>query len=96
MKADIEKKINARATAAFEDIVAGMSNKTRNEILRAAEELVKAVWVGKIYAALPADQTTIAEYFLDQELEQFLNEAIDECYKKIAAIAAIVRREFGQ
>ena len=45
------------------------------------------VWIGKIYNALPKDKTTIPEYFLDAELEQFLNEAIEECYSVIASIA---------
>ena len=95
MKSDIEKKIDARVATAFEDIVLGMSNKARGEILRAAQELVKAVWFGKIYAAMPADQTTLAEYFLDQELEQFLNEAVEECHKKIESIAYNVKMEFN-
>jgi hypothetical protein len=96
MNPDIEKKINARVAAAFEDLVTGMSSKARNEILRVAEELVKAVWHGKIYAAMPADKTKVGEYFLDQELEQFLNEAVEECHKKIEAIADNVRGEFNQ
>jgi hypothetical protein len=95
LKSDIEKKIDARVATAFEDIVLGMSNKARGEILRAAQELVKAVWFGKIYAAMPADQTTLAEYFLDQELEQFLNEAVEECHKKIESIAYNVKMEFN-
>jgi predicted DNA-binding transcriptional regulator len=93
MKADVEKKINARTAAAFEDMVSGMSSKARNGILTAAEELVKTVWLGKIYAAMPADKTTVAEYFLDQELEQFLNEAVEECHKKIEAIVENVKRQ---
>ena len=96
MKADIEKKIGAQVAAAFEDVVRGMSSKAGNEILRAAEELIKTVWLGKIYAAMPADKTKIEEYFLDQELEQFLNEAVEECHAKIAAIAATVRGQFSR
>ena len=96
MKTDIEKNIGARVAAAFEDVVSGMSSKAANEILRAAEELVKTVWYGKIYAALPADKTKIDEYFLDQELEQFLNEAVEECHKKIEAIAGTVRGQFNR
>ena len=95
MKPDIEKKIGARVAAAFDDIVTGMSTRASKEILRAAEELVKTVWNGKIYAAMPADKTKIDEYFLDQELEQFLNEAVEECHKKIEAIAETVRRQFN-
>jgi hypothetical protein len=34
---------------------------------------MRAVWVGKTYAALPNDKTTTPEYFLDAELEWFLN-----------------------
>jgi hypothetical protein len=95
MKADIEKKIGARVAAAFGDMVSGMSSKATNGILTAAEELVKTVWHGKIYAAMPADKTKINDYFLDQELEQFLNEAVEECHKKIEAIAETVRRQFN-
>lgn len=96
MKADIEKKISARTAAAFEDMVVGMSSKARNRILTAAEALVKTVWLGKIYAAVPADKTTVDKHFLDQELEEFLNEAIEECHKKIEAIAENVRSQFNQ
>ena len=56
--------------------------------------MVRAVWTRKIYAALPKDKTTIAEYFLDAELEQFLNEAIEECHARICSIAAQVTEEF--
>jgi hypothetical protein len=96
MKSDIEKKIDGRVAAAFEDMVTEMSSNARTEILRAAQQLVKAVWLSKIYSALPADKTKVGEYFLDQELEQFLNEAVEECHKKIESIADIVRREFNQ
>jgi hypothetical protein len=43
--------------------------------------------MGKIYASLPKDKTTVAEYFLDAELEQFLNEAIEECHARICSLA---------
>jgi hypothetical protein len=33
MKSDVEKKIAARAVAAFDDIVPGPENKTRHKIL---------------------------------------------------------------
>ena len=80
MKSDIEQTINARVAAAFADIpMAGRGV----EILQIAQDFVKAAWIGKIYAALPKDKTTIPEYFLDAELEQFLNEAIEECHAKI-------------
>ena len=48
---------------------------------------MRAVWIGKIYASLPKDKTTVAEYFLDAELEQFLNEAIEECHARICSLA---------
>lgn len=96
MKAEIEKKIAARVAAAFDDLVTGMSSQARSGVLAAADKLVRTVWIGKIYAALPADKTTVDEYFLDQELEQFLNEAVEECYKKVAAIAEAVRRDLSQ
>lgn len=87
MKSDIEKTIDPRVAAAFADILAETESSARDEILRGAQEMVKAVWMNKIYAALPKDKTTIPEYFLDAELEQFLNEAIEECYARICAIA---------
>jgi len=91
MKSDVDKTINARVAAAFADIpMAGR----RVEILKIAQDLVRAVWIGKIYAALPKDKTTIPEYFLDAELEQFLNEAIEECHAKIWSIAEQATRQF--
>lgn len=87
MKADVEKTIEARVAAAFEDILAETGSNARHEILQGAQEMVKAVWIGKIYAALPKDKTTIPEYFLDAELEQFLNEAIEACHARICSIA---------
>ena len=48
--------------------------------------MVRAEWLGKIYAALPKDKTTIPEYFLDAELEQF-SESIEKCYARICSIA---------
>jgi hypothetical protein len=87
MKSDIEKTIEARVAAAFEDILADTGSNARHAILQSAQMMVKAVWTGKIYAALPKDKTTIPEYFLDAELEQFLNEAIEECHTRICAIA---------
>jgi hypothetical protein len=96
MKSDIEKKIDGRVAAAFEDIISGLSTTSRNEVLRAAQELVKAVWFGKIYAATPADKTKASEYFLDAELELFLDEAVEECHKKIESIAEQVRNDFNR
>ena len=88
MKSDIDKTINAKVAAAFADIP--MASKA---ILKRAENLVRAVWIGKIYAALPKDKTTVPEYFLDAELEQFLNEAMEECYAKICSIAEQAKRQ---
>jgi hypothetical protein len=87
MKADVEKTIEARVAAAFEDILAKTRSNARHKILQGAQDMVKAVWIGKIYAALPKDKTTIPEYFLDAELEQFLNEAIEACHARICSIA---------
>ena len=84
MKSDIDKTINRRVAAVFADIPTG---RRGTEILKGAQDLVRAVWTGKIYAALPKDKTTIPEYFLDAELEQFLSEAIEECHAKIWSIA---------
>ena len=64
MKSDVEKTIDARVAAAFADTL-----PPGHEMMNRAQELVRAVWIGKIYAALPKD---IPEYFLDAELEQFL------------------------
>lgn len=88
MKSDIDKTINAKVAAAFADIP-----MARKAILKRVENLVRAVWIGKIYAALPKDKTTIPEYFLDAELEQFLNEAIEECYAKICSISEQAKRQ---
>jgi len=57
---------------------------------------VRTVWIGKIYAALPKDKTTIPEYFLDAELERFLNEAIEECHNRICSIAERSIDEFSR
>ena len=94
MKLDVENKIAARVVAAFEDIVPGPDAKARQKILNGVRALVGAVWSQKIYAALPKDKTTIPEYFLDAELEQMLNDAVDECYKMVCLIAARAEEEF--
>jgi hypothetical protein len=86
-KSDIEKTIEARVAGAFDDILTETGAGARGEILRGARDMVRAVWTGKIYAALPKDRTSISEYFLDAELEQFLNEAIEECYARMRSIA---------
>ena len=85
MKSDVEKTIDARVAAALADILPDAGS--RNDILTNAQFMVRAVWTGKIYAALPKDKTKIPEHFLDAELEQFLNEAIEECHAKICSIA---------
>jgi hypothetical protein len=87
MKSDVEKTIETRVVAAFNDILPDTGSSARQEILRGAQDMVKAVWMNKIYTALPKDKTTIPEYFLDAELEQFLNEAIEECHARIRSIA---------
>jgi hypothetical protein len=87
MKSDVERIIEARVIAAFDDILPDTRSSARDEILRGAQAVVKAVWMNKIYSALPKDKTTIPEYFLDAELEQFLNEAIEECHARICSIA---------
>ena len=79
-----KKTIDGRVAAAFADILPATGRE--EEILKRSD-LVRTVWIGKIYAALPKDQTTIPEYFLDAELEQLLNEAIEECHAKMCSIA---------
>jgi hypothetical protein len=96
MKSDVEDKIEARVAAAFEDIIPGPETKAGQDILQNAQDLVRTVWVGKIYAALPKDKTTTSEYFLDAELEQFLNEAVEECHQQICLIAQRAKEEFTQ
>ena len=91
MKADVEKTIDTRIAAAFDDILTEMSGNRRQEILQAAQNMVRTVWIGKIYAALPKDKTTVPEYFLDAELEQFLNDAVEECHARIFSLAARAR-----
>ena len=51
MKADIEKTIEARVAVAFADILP--ETETSHEILKGVQDLVRAVWIGKIYASLP-------------------------------------------
>src|SRR5258705_13679524 len=87
MKSDVEKTIEPRVAAAFEDILAETGSNARHKILQGAQAMVKAVWMGKIYATLPKDKTTIPEYFLDAELEQFLNASIEECHGRKCSIA---------
>jgi hypothetical protein len=87
MKSDVEKTIEARVIAAFDDILPDTGSSARHEILQGAQDMVRAVWMNRIHAALPKDKTTIPEYFLDAELEQFLNEAIEECHARICSIA---------
>jgi hypothetical protein len=49
----------------------------------------------KIYTALPKDKTKPAEYFLDAELEQFLNEAVEESHERIRLLAQRAKEEVG-
>lgn len=95
MKADIEKTIELRVTAAFDDILPGPGSLARGQVLTGACELVRTVWIEKIYNALPKDKTTVPEYFLDAELEQFLNEAIEEAYSIVASIAERAKHQFS-
>ena len=85
MKSDIEKTIDDRVAAAFSDILPESGNKPI--LLKGIQDLVRAVWIDKIYAGLPKDKTTIPEYFLDAELEQFLNEAVEECHARVCSLA---------
>jgi len=96
MKSDIEKTIDARVAAAFDDILPDPGSHAVSEVLKGARHLVRTVWIGKIYNALPKDRTTIPECFLDAELEQFLNEAIEECYSVIVAIAERTKDQFSR
>jgi|GEM_PF-1557930 hypothetical protein len=96
MKSDIEKTISARVAAALQDVVPASGRSASERILKSAEDLVRTVWIGKIYAALPKDKTTIPEYFLDAELERFLNEAIEECHNRICSIAERSIDEFSR
>ena len=47
MKSDIEKKIQARVAAAFEDIIPGSETKAGQEILQRAQELYSKSRVGR-------------------------------------------------
>ena len=93
MKLDIEKKLDARIAVAFEEVLPGPDIKSRQEVLKGVRALIRAVWMNKIHAALPKVKTTIPEYFLDAELEQFLNEAVDESYTMVSLIAERAKRE---
>jgi hypothetical protein len=42
---------------------------------------------GSVRLETSEGQTTIPEVFLDAELEQFLNEAVEECYEKVRLLA---------
>ena len=95
MKSDIEQTIDARVAAAFDDILPSGGSHARSEVLKGSRDLVRTVWIGKIYNALPKDKTTIPEYFLDAELEQFLNETIEECYSVMESLAAQAKDQFS-
>jgi hypothetical protein len=85
MKADVERIIEARVAAAFADIL--LETSAKQLILKGAQDLVRAVWINKIYASLPKDKSTVTEYFLDAELEQFLIEAIEEYHARVCFLA---------
>ena len=71
----------------MEDVVPASGRSASKQILKSAADLVRAVWISKIYAALPKDKTKIPEYCLDAELEGFLSEAIEESHKRICSLA---------
>ena len=96
MKSEIEKTIDSRVAVAFHDILPDNGTHGRSEVLKGAADLVRTVWIGKIYNALPNDKSTIPEYFLEAELEQFLNEAIEESYLMVASIAAQAKDQFSR
>jgi len=39
-------------------------------------------------------ESTVAEYFLDAELEQFLNEATEECQARVSYLAEPAKKKF--
>ena len=41
-------------------------------------------------------ETAIPEYFLDAELEQFLNDTIEECYAVIGSVAERAKDQFSR
>ena len=95
MKTDVERKIEARVAVAFDDLFfAEHDLQAKQKVLQSAQELVRAVWIGKIYAGLLKDRTTVPRYFLDAELEQFLNEAIEECHEQVGLIAERAKQAF--
>jgi hypothetical protein len=96
MKSDIEKTIDGRVATAFDDILPDAGSDARSAVFRGACDLVRTVWIGKIYNALPKDKSIIPDYFLDAELEQFLNEAIEESYSVVASIAERAKDQFSR
>ncbi len=93
MKSDIEKTIDDRVAVAFADIIPETS--TKQLILKGAQNMVRVVWIGKIYAHLPKDKTTVPEYCLDAELEQLLNEAIEECHDRVCFLAEQAKKSLS-
>ena len=81
MKADVERTIEARLATAFADILPETSAKQL--ILKGAQDLVRAVWITKIYASLPKDKTTSLNTFSMRNLSSFwtklLKNAMLEC-----------------
>jgi len=96
MKSDIEKTIDARVAIAFDDILPNSGSHARSAVLGGACDLVRTVWMSKIYNSLPKDKTSVPEYFLEAELEQFLNEAIDESYSVVALIAERAKAQLSR
>jgi len=52
----------------LDDILPDGGSHARGAVLRGACDLVRTVWMGKIYNVLPKDKTTVSEYFLDADL----------------------------
>ena len=69
MKSDIEKTINGRVSAAFSDLLPESSNK--HTVLKAAQDMVHAVWTGKIYAKLPKDKQPLQSSFWMRNLSSY-------------------------
>jgi len=53
MKSDIEQTIDARVAAVFDDILPHGGSHARSAVLKGARDLVRTVWIGKIYPPMP-------------------------------------------
>ena len=63
MKSDIEKIIDARVATAFGDLLPDPESRAKKRSSQGPCDLVRTVWIGKIYRALPNDETTILSTF---------------------------------